>query len=70
MVDGNGSPTQSQVSSWANRYNLDHPVLADQSRDLYNYARSYPTYVLIDRDMTVKNADMYPLSEFSINQLL
>lgn len=70
MVDGNGTPTQNQVSSWASRYGLDHPVLADQGRDLYNYARSYPTYMLIDRDMTVQNADMYPVSEFAINQLL
>ncbi len=70
MVDGNGAPTQSEVQSWANRYNLDHPVLADQSRDLYNFARSYPTYMLIDRDMTVSDSDMYPVSEFQINQLL
>jgi hypothetical protein len=69
LVDGSGTPNEQQVSSWANRYNLVHPVVADGSRALYNYVNGFPTYIVIDREMVVDDADMYPFNEWQVESL-
>lgn len=64
MVDANaGAPQVSHVANWADSFRLEHPVLADTSRSQSRYASSYPTYVVIDREMVIRNNDMYPFDE-------
>jgi peroxiredoxin len=49
------------IARWVDDFDLTHPVLADGQRVNNAYAGSgYPTYVVIGRDMTILNADLWP----------
>ena len=63
MVEDNNfyPPEPTAVADWASRYNLTHPVLADETGDQLAYIRvGYPTVVIIDRDMTIIEPDFWP----------
>ncbi len=64
MFEDNGgmSPNQQDLSSWANGNNLTHPVLADGQQTQSPYVAYYPTFVVIDRTMTIVDDDMWPFS--------
>ena len=75
MVDdnsGNSIPDTSVLANWADSYGLEHPVCSDSSGNQIGQfvVLGYPTYVLIDRDMTIDNPDMWPFSESAVEDLL
>jgi hypothetical protein len=66
MVDNNnGSPPDtSDAKDWADTFGVTHPVIADDTREQMNYVLTgYPTYVIIDREMTIQEDDLWPFSE-------
>lgn len=65
MTEGNnGAPTAAEPMSWANTYGITHPVLRDTTGSQTPYVvLGYPTYVVIDRNMVIQNADMWPWSD-------
>lgn len=72
MEDANaGKPDQAAAARWADAYSLTHPVLADpdMSQDAY-VTVGYPTVVLIDRDMTIVNPDLWPVKSNKIEDLV
>lgn len=72
MVSGNANlPSQSEVESWTNTHSLTHPVLNDASQSQNPFVvLGFPTYVVIDRTMTIRNADMWPWDSNYILQFL
>ena len=67
----NDPPDVSDVEGWASRYNVNHPVLADANNDSYRHINGgYPSYVLIDQDMLINNADFYPFNEATAASLI
>ena len=72
MHDTNsGSPGLSNVQSWSEGLGLTHPVLADEHRELNAYVvYGFPTYVIIDREMRIVNADMWPWRDATVTDLL
>lgn len=60
--DAQGSPPDtSDLSTWCSTFNITHPVTADPQMSQNVYAvLGYPTYVVIDRDMRIVNADLWP----------
>ena len=55
------TPTPADVESWNQTYGVEHPMLADPSMSQISYiVTGYPTYVVIDRDMTIATADLWP----------
>ena len=56
-TDG-GPPGIEHVQWWADAFGLTHPVLADTYASQYNYTGgSFPTVVVLDRDMTLAHED-------------
>ncbi len=56
-TDG-GPPDVEHVQWWADSFDLTYPVLADPYASQYNYTNgSFPTVVVIDRDMTIVDQD-------------
>jgi hypothetical protein len=56
---------------WADRFGLDHPVLGDPSGQVAPFVRTgYPTYVVIGRNMTIQQPDMWPWSPSFVLSLL
>ncbi len=60
--DGPGGPPDvADLNDWASDYNITHPIVADPQMTQNVYAvLGYPTYVVIDRDMRIANADLWP----------
>ena len=55
------------MANWANSYGVIHPVLADSSQETSGYVTTgFPTYVLIDRDLVIQNADMWPWNDSEV----
>ncbi len=55
------SPANAEgIARWVEDFSLTHPVLADTQRVNLPFANGFPTYIVIDRDMTVANADLWP----------
>jgi len=71
MNDANGgSPNVAAISNWADSLGLTHPVLADEHRELTGYVvYGFPTYVVIDREMAIVNADMWPWTDSTVTNL-
>jgi len=63
-------PGSSDCQSWQSSYSLTHPVLADPSGTQANFLNGYPTFVVIDRTMTIVEPDMWPWSDSTITSLL
>jgi len=56
-VDGE-APAPEHAAWWAESFGLTHPVLADTYASQYNYTGgSFPTVVVLDRDLTIVHAD-------------
>jgi hypothetical protein len=75
MVDdnaGNAIPDTSTLMNWADTSGLEHPVCSYASGSEVGrfVITGYPTYVLIDREMTIDNADLWPFSESAVEDLL
>jgi hypothetical protein len=65
MIEDNSynQPDQQDLTSWNNQFNLTHPMLADGQGSQGPYVEiGYPTYVVIDRSMTIVDDDMWPFS--------
>ncbi len=71
MLDANGGqPSSAKALDWADGHGLTHPVTADAMGANSSYVRSgYPTYVVLDRDMTIVNADMWPWNDATVTSL-
>lgn len=68
MVSANGALNVGTVANWAGYFGLTHPVLVDNG-DVYRYATQFPTYVVIDRDMTIQEDNMWPWRDSTITNL-
>ncbi len=66
-----GPPNTSDLNTWGDPFGLTHPILDDGGRETDPYVRiGYPTYVLIDRDMTIIDPDLWPVSDARIEDAL
>lgn len=66
-----GEPTQTDLQSWAAEFGLEHPVLADPAGTQDPYVTvGYPTYVVIDRTMKIRNPDLWPFDPDEIIAIL
>ena len=65
------TPTAANVESWNDQYGIEHPMLADAAMTQISYiVTGYPTYVVIDREMVISTADLWPFdSSYIINML-
>ena len=75
MVDdnyGNAIPDTATLDNWASGLGLTHPVTSDASGNQVGrfVLTGFPTYVVIDREMTIVNPDLWPFSESVIEDLL
>jgi hypothetical protein len=65
------APDVADLNQWNNQFNITHPMLADPQKTQNFYAvLGYPTYVVIDRDMRIANADLWPWDANFITSLL
>ncbi len=66
------APSQQDLNDWANAYGInDHPVVADPNGDNMPYVvEGYPTYPVIDDDMTIANPDLWPFNCSAVGALL
>ena len=71
MLDATGGqPSSQKALQWADGHGLTHPVSADPMGQAAPFVVSgYPTYVVLDRDMTIVNADMWPWNDFTVTSL-
>ncbi len=68
---GGSPPDVSDLNAWNNDFGITHPMLADPQMSQNVYAvLGYPTFVVIDRDMRIANADLWPWNPSFINGLL
>ena len=66
-----GAPALSDLETWTSNFGVEHPVLADINGDTAPYVLAgYPTFVVIGRDMTILNEDMWPFDEGYIRDLV
>jgi thiol-disulfide isomerase/thioredoxin len=72
MVDADlGAPGKADAVSWVEQFGLSHPVVVDPSGAQQNHAtEGFPTFVLLDRDMTIVNEDLWPLGGGELQALL
>ena len=59
----------SDLANWADDYGLTHPM-ANSSAQVAFVVSGYPTYVVIDREMTITNADLWPFDENEIEDVV
>ena len=63
-------PVQSTVADWANSFSIVHPVLADTGQDVSGFVTTgFPTYVVIDKELVIRNADMWPWNDSEVLSL-
>ena len=63
-------PVESTVASWADSFSIVHPVLADTDREVSGFVTTgFPTYVVIDRELVIQNADMWPWNDSEVLSL-
>ena len=63
MVQGasQGPPTADELEAWTSDHGITHPMLLDVDATQIPYVLlGFPTYVVIDGDMVIQNADMWP----------
>lgn len=62
MADGNsGVPSVSELEAWESQYSTDYPIVSDINSAAVGFVTvGYPTYVVLDRDMTILYEDLYP----------
>jgi hypothetical protein len=65
-----GPPALSDLESWTSNFGVEHPVLADLDNETAPYAPALPTFVVIGRDMTILNEDMWPFDEGYVRDLV
>jgi len=72
LEDNSGAqPDEDDLNSWADAYGIDHPMLADgQGANAAYIVSGYPTYVLIDRDMTIVTDDLWPFEASTVRALV
>lgn len=59
--NGGSAPAQADLESWNNQHGIEHPMLADGAMTQGPYCvLGYPTYVVIDQEMVIQNADLWP----------
>jgi len=64
-------PDSDDAARWASSFGLSHPVLADADQFNDDYAVSgYPTVVVIDREMTIVEEDLWPFDPSAIEDYL
>ena len=73
MVENSAAqaPEQDNAVQWAEDFELTHPVLADNDQFNMDYiVTGFPTYVVIDRDMTIVTDDLWPFDPDFVLDLL
>jgi hypothetical protein len=77
---GSGGGTLIDVQAWAtgswaggsHGTSVTHPLLADTAQEMFQYTvpvGSFPTYIVIDRDMVIQQDNMWPWNQSSILNL-
>ncbi len=64
------TPSADDAAGWAEAYGIEHPVLADGTGETLGYVLGYPTFVVIDREMVIQNANMWPWSDNEVTKHL
>ncbi len=70
--DQSGAPADiDDAIAWCDQFAITHPMLADpEGTQMGYYVSGFPTYIIIDRDMVVANADLWPFDpQFVIDML-
>ena len=68
---GNPVPPTETLAGWADQHGLEHPVVSEASGFAMQLAPiGYPTYVVIDRDMSIITPDLYPLDASYISSVV
>ena len=72
MVSGNGPQgTQQEIEAWTEDHDLTHPVVNDPQQTQGPYVvTGFPTYVVIDRNMTIQGDDMWPWTDSFVLQFI
>lgn len=72
MLDSNSGPAdQTSAQRWADRYDIVHPVLADSNGVTGAFVtQGYPTYPVINPDMTIINEDLWPFNASTLGQYI
>ena len=66
-----GVPSPSSITDWVSRFGLTHPLVADTTGDQETYiVTGFPTYIVIDRDMTIVSEDLWPFTTSGITPYL
>lgn len=65
-----GTPDLSDLEGWTSSFGVEHPVLADMDGVNAPYVVGYPTFVVIGRDMTILNEDMWPFDDDYVRDLV
>ncbi len=64
-------PTDADLDTWVEEFSLEHPVLADGDKTQNPYAGTgYPTYVVLDRELSIVNSDLWPFEADYVLDLL
>jgi len=62
-------PDVDECASWAEQSGLTHPVLVDDGSVMGYVTTGFPTYVVIDREMTIQSNDMWPWDDAYVQSL-
>jgi len=62
-------PDVDECANWAEQSGLTHPVLVDDGSVISYVSSGFPTYVVIDREMTIQSADMWPWDDSFVESL-
>ena len=69
MLDANSTLEQG-IQNWVTEFGIEHPILADDSGVTSSYVTAgFPTFVIIDQNMVIQNADLWPYDESFITNL-
>lgn len=64
-------PTSADAEAWADTFGLTHPVLADPTSSQEDYVtEGFPTYVVLNREMTIVESNLWPFDTDYVQDLL
>ncbi len=72
MEEGYSGPANvGELQDYAEEYGLTHPHLADNDMTQIDYVvTGYPTFVILDQQMNIRSADLWPWDEDFVVSIL
>ncbi len=69
--DASAPPSQQDLIDWADDYGIEHPVVGDpDGANMPFVVEGYPTYPVIDVDMTIANPDLFPFDCAAVGAMI